>query len=139
MKPIILTLRSICALGTVSLFALFLAASQPHRVHHLLENLSPAAGREAGAKDSQHSHAHDHEENSAPLHAHNDPTDAHHDGQPQTDCAIQYTAGNLQLSPNPPFELSYQEITFTRLAHIPALGYTKFDSSPCSQRAPPVR
>jgi len=42
-KPTLHKLRSICALGIVSLFAIFLAASQPHRVHHLLENL-PAAG-----------------------------------------------------------------------------------------------
>ena len=33
-----------CALGIVSLFAIFLAASQPHRVHHLLESLPAAAG-----------------------------------------------------------------------------------------------
>jgi hypothetical protein len=32
-------LRSACAIGSVSFFILFLAASQPHRVHHLFENL----------------------------------------------------------------------------------------------------
>lgn len=33
------TLRSLCALITISLWVHFLAASAPHRVHHLLENL----------------------------------------------------------------------------------------------------
>lgn len=32
--------RSCCALGSIALFVLFLLASAPHRVHHLLENLS---------------------------------------------------------------------------------------------------
>ena len=33
------TLRSLCALITISFWVHFLAASAPHRVHHLLENL----------------------------------------------------------------------------------------------------
>ncbi len=39
MKIILRNLRSTCALGIISCFVLFLAASAPHRVHHLFENL----------------------------------------------------------------------------------------------------
>jgi hypothetical protein len=38
-KPIGYNFRSACALGIISCFVLFLAASAPHRVHHLFENL----------------------------------------------------------------------------------------------------
>lgn len=33
--------RSLCSIGTAVVFLTFLAASAPHRVHHLLENLPP--------------------------------------------------------------------------------------------------
>lgn len=39
MKRIKNITRSLCSLGTVILFLTFLAASAPHRVHHLLENV----------------------------------------------------------------------------------------------------
>jgi hypothetical protein len=38
-KKIDYNFRSVCALGIVSCFVLFLTAAAPHRVHHLLENL----------------------------------------------------------------------------------------------------
>ena len=43
-KKIFVNPSSICAISIVSLFVLFLTASQPHRVHHLFENLPQAGG-----------------------------------------------------------------------------------------------
>ena len=37
---------SACALGIISCFVLFLAASAPHRVHHLFENLPKPHGQD---------------------------------------------------------------------------------------------
>lgn len=69
MKPTLHKFRPICALGIVSLFALFLAASQPHRVHHLLENLPAAAGHgdrgDAEINDRQPHHGAGHHHHSA--------------------------------------------------------------------------
>jgi hypothetical protein len=44
------TLRSIFAISSAAAFALFLTASAPHRVHHLLENLAPPPAENSQAK-----------------------------------------------------------------------------------------
>lgn len=97
-KKISFTFRSNLSLAIVALFVLFLVASAPHRVHHLLENLPPNAdtfsaesgsrhthlgqqARLAASSDDPHgahnpaanSHPHPHKANHDPAHAH-----AHH-------------------------------------------------------------
>ena len=117
--------RSICALGIVSLFVLFLTASAPHRVHHFFEQPQfPVA----------HEHAHD---------------DRRRDSQPRAMITIrlspntatarsQSVAQNSHISSAQLIEVPFLEIA---LAHKPDPGIVAssfFDASPFSQRAPPA-
>jgi hypothetical protein len=120
--------RSICALGIVSLFVLFLTASAPHRVHHFFEQLQfPVAHK--------HSHGHDHDAaDTAHRHApdHDSPKPQH------SDCVVQSVAQNSHVSSVQLIEVPFLEIA---LAHKPDPGIVAssfFDASPFSQRAPPA-
>ncbi|HMF52445.1 MAG TPA: hypothetical protein VK603_27550 [Candidatus Saccharimonadales bacterium] len=206
MKPYLRKLRSLCSLGIVPLFALFLATSQPHRVHHLFENLPAAAGHEdsddeihsgqqlpsahvagktftderprpverqvdthheaghhphayhaqatprgyahegptttddrqlASADDSLRSHLPAHEDNPSPLHAQNDPTDAHHDGQQKTDCATQSVVKHSHLSSIPAADITFVFCFLARLSDNGTDTRRFFVYLPFSQRAPP--
>jgi hypothetical protein len=116
--------RSICALGIVSLFVLFLTASAPHRVHHFFEQpqFPVAHGHTDDAADAAHSHGPDHD---LPKSQH-------------SDCAIQSVAQNSHISSAQLIEVPFLEIA---LAHKPDPGIVAsafFDASPFSQRAPPA-
>jgi hypothetical protein len=118
--------RSVCALGIVSLFGFFLAASAPHRVHHLFEKPSfPAANN----------HAHDH---------HTADTDHSHSGnhesrQPQQgDCAMQTAAQNTHLSSPQLVEVAFLQISLPRNPDRRVIATRSFNPSPFSQRAPPT-
>jgi hypothetical protein len=50
-KTAFTNLRAACSLGIIATFVLFLAASAPHRVHHLFENLP---GEEQTARKGNH-------------------------------------------------------------------------------------
>jgi hypothetical protein len=116
--------RSICAVGIVSLFVLFLTASAPHRVHHFFEQPQfPVVHEHAhDAAEAAHSHGPDHD-SSKPQHS---------------DCAIQSLAQNSHVSSVQLIEVPFLEIA---LAHKPdpwTVASSFFDASPFSQRAPPA-
>jgi hypothetical protein len=131
-------LRSLCAVGTASLFALFLAVSQPHRVHHLLENFPAVEYRHLASADQRHrSHSHDHTGPSTPLHAHKDQPDAQHDGQTQTNCVTQSVAKHSHLDSIPATNIVHVErVCFDQRRPV---TLTLIDSghSPIVPRAPP--
>ena len=120
--------RSICALGIVSLFVLFLTVSAPHRVHHFFEQpqfpvaesiptatiMTPPTRLTATATD------------------HDSPKPQH------SDCAMQSVAQNSHISSVQLIEVPFLEIA---LAHKPdprIVASSFFDASPFSQRAPPA-
>jgi hypothetical protein len=114
--------RSICALGIVSLFVLFLTASAPHRVHHSFEQPQFPVAHDHDAADKAHSHGHD-QDSPKPQ---------------QSDCAVQLVAQNSHVSSVQLIAVPFLEIA---LAHKPDLGIIAssfFDASPFSQRAPPA-
>jgi hypothetical protein len=51
MKTIQKITRSLCSLSTAILFITFLAASAPHRVHHLLENVPAQKSNRSGPRE----------------------------------------------------------------------------------------
>jgi hypothetical protein len=157
------TCRSIISLGMISLLVLFLAASQPHRVHHLFENL-PESGNSlqknppeaARAHPAHHPGPHDHgshshhapdsrtahaaspEDAASPLHAHTPRQDAHNDGgAAQTECLLQSVAQNSHLNPVHLAAAAVVGIDGERVADRPAVPFHLFNPSPFSQRAPP--
>jgi hypothetical protein len=131
-------LRALYSLGIVSLFTLFLAASQPHRVHHLLENLaSIGPSHVAGGVHDEESHPDDHVGPSAPFHAHNNRPDANHDGRPKTDCATQGIVKHAPLaSDQSPNIFSYDRV-FLHWRMAASRVLTHSSRSPISPRAPP--
>jgi hypothetical protein len=136
--------RSSCALGIVSLFVYFLAASAPHRVHHLLEDLQFPADPEHGFQTasqlttSEHNDAYgDTNQANAREQAGSSEQDRHHDTAPMTDCVLQSAANNSHLSPSQPLALTYQKILLMPPAGMTAISFINFSPAPCSQRAPP--
>jgi len=133
------TARALCAMGIVSLFTLFLAAAQPHRVHHLLENL-PAVEHAhlAGAAHTGQSHSHVHGGSSAPLHAHSDRPDANHDGRPKTDCVTQGIVKHAHLVSNQSHNIVSCARVFShwRIAISRSLSHSSHSS--IGPRAPPL-
>ena len=119
--------RSGCALGVVSLFVIFLAASAPHRVHHFFENLP------------LHIHSNSHNDHSGDNDHSRSPGNDQESPQPQqSNCAVQSVAQNSHVSAVQLIEIPFSEIA---LAHKPDPGiFTSsfFDASPFSQRAPPA-
>ena len=88
MKIISRHLRSTCSLGIIASFVVFLAASAPHRVHHLFENLPKPHGHDHHAHSSIQSgttsavdhDTKDHEHCASPAHAGTTHDDQNHNG-----------------------------------------------------------
>jgi len=84
------TLRSLCALITISLWVYFLAASAPHRVHHLLENLPrrgllpPEEPNKTSTTQPRVIHVNDDAEKKAKPSSAHDHRDHGHDGHTHT-------------------------------------------------------
>lgn len=120
--------RSICAVGIISLFVLFLTASAPHRVHHIFEQSAfPAEDTHAHANDhdlddATHSHGQDHD-SPKPLHS---------------DCALQSVAQNSHVSSAQLIEVPFLEIARPCDPDRRVAAASFFDASPFSQRAPPT-
>jgi hypothetical protein len=139
-KRIIFNFRAICSLGTLSLFVLFLAASQPHRVHHLLEDLR------ASSSDRVHSHSSDHHQDraaeqdgtSSSPHADTTKHDANHDTSTQTNCVVQAAAHHAHFAALTctlvPFSGTEPTSDSVRTISSPA----SFNPAPFGQRAPPA-
>lgn len=138
MKTISINPRSYIALGIVSLFVSFLAASAPHRVHHLFEDLqeasidgTPIHGSTAPVR--HHIHAHP-----GPLHAGSTHDDHNHDGTTQTVCLLQSAAQHCHVSIVSLFEIASLTIGVQNQSDPPFLTFSHFDPAPFSQRAPPT-
>jgi len=120
MKPLgkSLGLKRSLALGISALFVLVLITSQPHRVHHVFEQIDHAR--------------HDPE---TPSKHHNDSKGP--DKAPQTECVVRAVAQDCSALP----------VTLATIPIIPIAGQTnhpvlrrwiyRFVSSPFLQRAPP--
>jgi hypothetical protein len=111
-------LVSCCSLGTAALLLFFLAASAPHRVHHLFEQ-----GKSAPAAHSSAA-GHDH---------HKDP---HSDSTP-AQCVLQAVAQNVHARSIPVLEVPFCETAVTRVFDPLIRTISYFDTSPFSPRAPP--
>jgi hypothetical protein len=133
--------RSTCSVGIVSLFVLFLAASAPHRVHHLFENLRKTHVRDhhihpstqSGARGHTHGDAH----SAGPLHADTTHDDQNHDGTTQTICLLQGAAQHSHLSAAQPVSIIFLKVEFEERLDRLLLLLSPFNPSPFSQRAPP--
>jgi hypothetical protein len=140
-KKIILNFRAICSLGTLSLFILFLAASQPHRVHHFFEDLR------LSSKGHVHSHPADHHHDRAseaadgaspaPLHTSAPKHDANHDTSSQTTCVVQAAAHHAHLAALTCTVIPFSSTELTSRAVYIVSSPACFNPSPFSQRAPP--
>ena len=127
MRTVFRNCRSICAVGIISLFVLFLTASAPHRVHHIFEQPPPVA--------QKHFHGHDHEANDKDHsrgHDHDSPKPQH------SDCALQSVAQNTHISYAQLIEVPFLEIAHVRNPDRRIVASSFFDASPFSQRAPPA-
>lgn len=127
MRTVFRNFRSICAVGIVSLFVLFLTASTPHRVHHIFEQPPPVAqkhfhGPDHEANDKDHSQGHDHD-SPKPQHS---------------DCALQSVAQNTHISSAQLIEVPFLEIAHVRNPDRRIVASSFFDAAPFSQRAPPA-
>jgi len=137
---------SACALGIISCFVLFLAASAPHRVHHLFENLPKPHGQDrhahpptqSDATDHTHTDHHADAHSADPLYADAPHDDQNHDGTAQTVCLLQGAAQHSHLSAAQPVSIIFLKVEFEkRLDRLPLL-LSPFNPSPFSQRAPPT-
>jgi hypothetical protein len=129
-RSVVFNLRSGCAVGIVSLFVLFLAASAPHRVHHFFEKL-PAPAAET------HSHAHDHHHPAGDRgHSHG------HEGESsdsqQADCVVQSVAQQSHITSVQLIEVPFLEVSSARNVDHRVIISASFNPSPFSQRAPPA-
>jgi hypothetical protein len=112
--------RSICGLGIVSLFVLFLTASAPHRVHHFFEQSQFPVAHDHDAADKPHSHGQD-----SPK-------------PQQSDCAVQSVAQNSHISSVQLIAVPFLEIALAYKPDPGIIASSFFDASPFSQRAPPA-
>jgi hypothetical protein len=143
-KKVNFNFRSACGLGIISLFVSFLAASAPHRVHHLLEDLQLPPDHERGSHVTsrlamvEHDVAYgDTNQAGATEHAGASQQDRNHDTAPKTDCVLQSAASHSQLSPSQPLAVINRVAVFTLPIHAGVESLTNFNRSSCSQRAPP--
>jgi hypothetical protein len=121
-------IRSICTVGIVSLFVLFLTASTPHRVHHFFEKVSLP-------KAENHSHAHHHH---AADKGHDHGDDRESPPPQQSDCAMQSAAQNGHLASVQFIEVPFLQISLARNPDRGVIATKSFNPSPFSQRAPPA-
>jgi len=144
-KIILKHFRSTCALGVLCCFVLFLAASAPHRVHHLFENLPKTHGHDHHSDPSIQSgttsavdHDTDDDDYSArPAHAGTTHNDKNHDGTAQTVCLLQSAAQHSHFSATPLLEIAFLNVEFGEQSTPSSLPLSPFNPSPFSQRAPP--
>jgi hypothetical protein len=153
MKRVALNARSVCSLGIISLFVLFLASSAPHRVHHLFENLSHESKPNAATAQlvttkvpakSHHHHSsdhssspHEHGHHAEVSHATTDGHERQEDRSAQSDCVAQTVAQNSHVLL---VELSTTDLLTAELDCLltdSASSFAGFNPSPFSQRAPP--
>jgi hypothetical protein len=115
-----------CSLGTAILFIIFLAASGPHRVHHLFEQL-PFSQAEQG-----HSHYTDISDEGG--HGHDS-----HERTPdkKNDCVVQAVTKNAPLSAIQLLQLSFIEFAVDWQFARAIACLSCFNAAPLSQRAPP--
>jgi hypothetical protein len=118
--------RSSVALGTAALFAFFLAASAPHRVHHFFEQISfPKEPVEHSGDEHSAHHRHDHSQK--------------HHPQPQPiNCPVYSATQHSQLSIVQAVQITFVQTLITRRAHRPVVRLLIAKTSPFSQRAPPT-
>jgi hypothetical protein len=116
------------SLAVAAVFAFFLAASAPHRVHHFFEQF-PAPAEQRAA------HAHTHEHADGSQHSHRD----HHDSQPkqQNDCVVLTVAQNAYASLVHAFDFTVIASAVERCSESAVITVSSFNLSPFSQRAPP--
>ena len=146
MKIISRHVRSTCSLGVLCCFVLFLAASAPHRVHHLFENLPNTDGHDSHVHRSIQSgttsavdHDTNHDEHSAsPARAGSTHKDQNHDGSAQTVCLLQSAAQHSHLSNAQLLEIAFLSIESEERPDGPSPRFSPFNPSPFSQRAPPT-
>jgi hypothetical protein len=134
-------LRSTYALGVISSFVLFLAASAPHRVHHLFENLPKPHGHglrahsatqpDTAGDTERQADAHSDE----PLHADAPHNDQNHDPTAQTVCVLQSAAQHSHLSSAQLVEIALHSIESEGRYDDPSFRFSSFSLSPFSQRA----
>jgi hypothetical protein len=113
--------RSSVALATAALFAFFLAASAPHRVHHFFEeNYFPPES--VGHSDSEHHHEHPHK----------------HAPEPEPiKCPVYSVAQHSQVSIVQSFEITLVQTLIAGCVNRPVVRLSSNRPSPISQRAPP--
>jgi hypothetical protein len=139
-KKILLNFRAICSLGTLSLFVFFLAASQPHRVHHLLENLR------VSSSDHVQSHSLNHHQDgaaepdgtSSSPHADTTKHDANHDASTQTNCVVQAAAHHARFAILTCTVIPFSSTELTSRSVHTISSPASFNPSPFGQRAPPA-
>jgi hypothetical protein len=102
-----------------ALFALALAIVQPHRVHHLFEEIEPA--HDHGGADSGHS---DHSKTPA--------------NAPRTECVIQAVGQHCSAIPVELATLPFITAGVAIFHPVSSRWVYHFTSSPFSQRAPPA-
>ena len=146
MRIISTNFRSTCSLGIISCFVLFLAASAPHRVHHLFENLPKPHGQDRHTHPPSQSDATDHSHSdhradahsADPLHADAPHDDQNHDGTAQTVCLLQSAAQHSHLSTAQAVSIVFLKVEFEEQLYRLPLWLSPFNPSPFSQRAPPT-
>jgi hypothetical protein len=138
-------LRSTCSLGIIASFVVFLAASAPHRVHHLFENLPKPYGQDhhahpptqSDATDHSHTDHHAEAHSADPLHADTPHDDQNHDGTAQTVCLLQGAAQHSHLSTVQLAKVAFLYIESEEWSEGQSPRLSPFNPSPFSQRAPP--
>jgi hypothetical protein len=144
-KKIDYNFRSTCSLGVISSFVLFLAASAPHRVHHLFENLAKTHSQDhhahpsiqLGITSAVDHDADDDEYSGEPAHAGTTHDDQNHDGTAQTVCVLQSAAQHSHLFNAQLVEIAFLGIETEEHPDRSAFRLSPFNPSPFSQRAPP--
>ena len=141
MKTVLRDPRAICSLGSASFFVLLLAASAPHRVHHLFENyrglnhIHPSSRSGATSAVDDHTHRHGHPVD--PLHAGTTHNDKNHGDTAQTVCLLQSVSQHSHLSIVSLVEIPFLSTESDERSGRLFLRLSPFNPSPFSQRAPP--
>lgn len=113
--------RSNVALATAALFAFFLAASAPHRVHHFFEeNYFPLESVEHSGNEHHHEHPHKHAPEPEPI-----------------KCPVYSVAQHSQVSIVQSFEITLVQTLIAGCVNCPVVRLSSNRPSPISQRAPP--
>jgi hypothetical protein len=117
--------HSSVALGTAALFAFFLAASSPHRVHHFFEQIpfpTEPAEHSGNEQLAHHDHARPHK---------------HHPQPKPINCPVYSTAQHSQLSTVQAVQITFVRTLIAGCIDRPVVRISTTNPSPFSQRAPP--